>query len=153
MRNIPFENTFDAIINIFTSFGYLENEDEDQHVLQQVHKALKPGGLFVLETVYQPRVMRTFSPHGIIRYPGNLIVLEERQINLLTSRNEIRVTLLTPDGQRREHEQSIRIYTLTELVRMHANAGLEIQSYYGNLNGTPLTMDSRLVIVSKKAAI
>ena len=80
-------------------------------------------------------------------------MLEERQINLLASRNEIHVTLLTPDGQRREHEQSIRIYTLTELVRMHANAGLEIQSYYGNLNGTPLTMDSRLVIVSKKTAI
>jgi hypothetical protein len=96
--------------------------------------------------------MRTFSPHGIIRYPDGLIVLEERQINLLTSRNEIRITLLTPDGQRHEYAQSIRIYTLTELVRMHAKAGLEIQSYYGNLNGSALTMDSRLVIVSKKTA-
>ncbi|HJT54986.1 MAG TPA: class I SAM-dependent methyltransferase, partial [Ktedonobacteraceae bacterium] len=43
MRNIPFENEFDAVINIFTAFGYLENEDEDQLVLQQIQKALKPG--------------------------------------------------------------------------------------------------------------
>ena len=53
MRNIPFEKEFDAVINIFTAFGYLESEEEDQKVLQQVHKALKPGGLFLLETLHR----------------------------------------------------------------------------------------------------
>src|SRR2546426_9095666 len=38
MRNIPFENEFDAAINIFTAFGYLEDQGEDQKVLQQVSK-------------------------------------------------------------------------------------------------------------------
>src|SRR2546427_9467293 len=28
MKHVPFENEFDAVINVFTSFGYLENEDE-----------------------------------------------------------------------------------------------------------------------------
>lgn len=152
MRALPFENEFDAVINIFTSFGYLENDDEDLRVLQQVQKALKPGGLFLLETIYQPRVIRTFTPHGIIRYNDGLIVLEERSVDLLNSRNEVRISLIRPDGSRSEHQQSIRVYTLTELARMLTRAGLPIQAYYGGLDGSPLTMDSRLVILSKKIA-
>ena len=150
MRNIPFENEFDAIINIFTSFGYLQDENEDQQVLQQVYKALKPGGKFLLETVHQARVVRTTSPHGITRYDDDLIVLEERHIDLLTSRNEVRVSLLHPQGKRTEHRQSMRIYTLTELVHMLENAGLQIQAYYGGLEGGPLTLDSRLALLTQK---
>jgi SAM-dependent methyltransferase len=150
MRSIPFENEFDAIINIFTSFGYLQDEDEDQRVLQQVQKALKPGGMFLLETVHQARVVRTTSPHSITRYSDDLIVLEERHIDLLTSRNEVRVSLLHPQGKRTEHRQSMRIYTLTELVRMLEHAGLQILTYYGGLEGGPLTLDSRLVLLAQK---
>src|SRR5205823_1380100 len=112
MRNIPFENEFDAVINIFTAFGYLENEEEDQKVLQQVYKALKPGGLFLLETVQRDGLMRHYASQAIRRYPDGLIVLEERRFDLLTSRNEVQVTMLTPDGQRTEYSHSLRVYTL-----------------------------------------
>jgi SAM-dependent methyltransferase len=151
MRHIPFKNEFDAIINIFTSFGYFENEDEDLRVLQQAYQALKPQGLFLLETVYQPRVMRAFTPHGITRYDDGLIVLEERYIDLLTSRNEVRITMLDAEGRRKEHKHSMRIYTLTELIHMLSSVGLPVQAYYGGLDASALTMDSRLVIISQKA--
>jgi SAM-dependent methyltransferase len=150
MQQLPFTQEFDAVINIFTSFGYLPNDEADQKVLRQVYQTLKPGGLFLIETVYQPRVLRHTSPHGIIRYDDGLIVLEERHIDLLHSRNEVHISLITPDGQRTEYQQSIRIYTLTEMVQMLTQAGFVIQEYYGDLNGAPLTLDSRLVIVSKK---
>ncbi len=150
MRHIPFTNEFDAVINIFTSFGYLENEEEDLQVLRQVQQALKPGGLFLLETIYQVRVVRTFSPHGIIRYDDGLVVLEERRLNLPESRNEINITMIYPDGRRTKHTQSIRVYTFTELRRMLKSVGLEVHAYYGDLDGAPLTVDSRMVVVGKK---
>jgi SAM-dependent methyltransferase len=150
MRTIPFENTLDAAINIFTSFGYLANEEEDFQVLAQVYKALRPGGQFLLETVHQPRVIQSFSPYGILHYDDGLIVLEERRIDLVGSRNEVHITLIFPDGKRSEYHQSMRIYTLTELIRMLTTVGLEVQAYYGGLNGGPVTLDSRLVIISQK---
>lgn len=151
MRNIPYENEFDAVLNIFTSFGYLATDEEDLQVLRQVHKALKPGGRFLLETVYQPRVLRAHTPYGIIRYDDGLIVLEERQIDLRRSRNEVHITMLHPDGKRSEHHQSMRIYTLSELESMLAMAGLQVEAYYGDLRGNALTLDSRLVVISQKA--
>lgn len=150
MRQLPFQQEFDAVINMFTSFGYLADDEADQKVLQQIADVLVPGGLFLLETVYQPRVLRSASPHGIIRYDDGLIVLEERHIDLLHSRNEVRISLLESDGRRTEYQQSIRIYTLTELVHMHEKAGLKVQAYYGGLNGDPLSLDTRLVLVSQK---
>jgi SAM-dependent methyltransferase len=150
MREIPFEQKFDAVINIFTSFGYLENENEDRRVLEQVAKALKPEGLFLLETVYQPKVIRSYTPHGIIHYADGMTVLEERQIDLRTSRNEIYITLLYPDGSQGKQHQSMRIYTLTELIHMLEEAGLEVLDYYGGLDRSPLSMDSRLVILSHR---
>src|SRR5947209_6031879 len=79
MRRIPFENEFDAAINIFTAFGYLESEDEDQEVLVQVqvHKALKPGGLFVLEIIHRDGLVRRYEPFGVQRHDDGLIVIKE----------------------------------------------------------------------------
>ncbi len=150
MRHIPFEHECDAIINVFTSFGYLENEQEDQHVLQQVYKALKPGGLFLLETIPQTRFVRSFTPYGITRYDDGLIVFEERHFDQFTSRNKVHITILYPNGKRTEHSHSMRLYTLTELTHMLAAANLPMQAYYGGFDGSPFTLDSRLVAVCRK---
>ena len=151
MRTIPFENEFDAVINLFSSFGYLENEDEDRRVLQQVQRALKPQGLFLLETIQREALLRHFAPHEISRHTDGLIVIEERSFDLLTSRNNAQVTMLHADGQRTEYHHSVRIYTLTELARMLSEAGLPVQTYYGGLDGRKLSLTSlRQVVLSQK---
>src|SRR5207248_11236969 len=131
MRTIPFENEFDAVINIFTAFGYLESDDEDQQVLVQVHKALKPGGLFVLEIIHREGLIRRYQPFGVTRHDDGLIVIEQRRFNLLTGRNQTRVTMIDPDGRRTEYTHAVRIYSLAELVRLCTVAGLRVQAHYG----------------------
>jgi SAM-dependent methyltransferase len=151
MRNIPFENEFDAVINIFTAFGYLENQDEDQQVLKQVYKALKPGGLFLLEILHREGLIRHFSPHMIEHHSNGLIVLEERNFDLLTSRSKVKITMIYADGERKEYDHAARVYTLTELVQMLTIAGLQVKAYFGTWDGRELTMDSfRLILVAQK---
>jgi SAM-dependent methyltransferase len=151
MRNIPFENEFDAVINIFTAFGYLENQDEDQLVLNQVSKALKPGGLFLIETLHREGLMRRFSPQMISHFPEGLIELEERNFNLLTSRCEVKITMIYPHGQRKEYGHAARVYTLTELAQMLSVAGLQVKAYFGTWDRSALTIDDfRLILLSQK---
>lgn len=150
MRNIPFENEFDAVINIFTAFGYLETQDEDQQVLEQVFKALKPNGLFLLETLHREAFIRHFEPHMIEHHPDGLIVLEERNFDLLTSRTNVKLTMIYPDGARREYGHAARVYTLTELAQMLNKAGLQVKAYYGGWDGSELTIDRfRLILLSQ----
>ena len=151
MRHVPFEAEFDAVINIFSAFAYLENQAEDQQVLAQVHKALKPGGLFLMEIVHRESLMRRFTPSSVSRYPDGLIVLEERYFNLLTSRMEVTVTMLYSTGARTEYSHAMRIYSLTELAGMMEAAGLHLEATYGGLDGSALMLDShRMVLLARK---
>ncbi len=151
MREIPFVTEFDGVINMFTAFGYLESDAEDQRVFHQVAKALKPGGRFLMELIHRESLMRRYAPNSITRLADGTLVLEEHRFNLLTSRNEVRVTMLDPDGRRSEHHHAVRIYSLTELARMLTAVGLELKAYYGGVDGSDLTLDSRrLALVSQK---
>jgi SAM-dependent methyltransferase len=151
MREIPFVDEFDAIINIFTAFGYFESDSEDQRVLHQVHKALRPGGYFLLDLVHRDALVRRFQPFDVSRRDDGLVVTEERQFDQLTGRTTVRVTLFYPDGRRTELGHVVRSYTPTELVGNLGRSGLEVRAAYGGLDGSPLSVDSRrLVVIAQK---
>jgi SAM-dependent methyltransferase len=154
MREVPVADEFDAIISIFTAFGYFESDAEDQQVLQQVQKALRPGGYFLLDLMHRDAVVRGFQPFDVSRRDDGLVVTEERHFDQLAGRTTVRVTLFYPDGRRNESGHVVRSYTLTELAGMLARSGLELRATYGGLDGGPLTLDSRrLVIVAQKPAL
>src|SRR5204863_7350641 len=44
MRDLDAEGEFDAVVNVFTSFGYFPAQEEDERVLAAVARALVPGG-------------------------------------------------------------------------------------------------------------
>ncbi|MBO0796614.1 MAG: methyltransferase domain-containing protein [Ktedonobacteraceae bacterium] len=156
MRAIPYENCFDAVLNVFTSFGYFEREEEDKQVIHQVGRALRPGGRFLLDTVTLPHILHNFQPKHFHCYPDGLMVLEERAIDMQTNRYHVQVTLLTPAKEDRsmlrrlDYLQTIRIYSIPELLNMCAACGLIIEACYGDFNGEPLTESSRLVLLCRK---
>jgi SAM-dependent methyltransferase len=154
MRHLPFASEFDAIINVFTAFGYLESEAEDRQVLREVSRTLLPGGAFLLDVVHREALVRHFLPAEVERHEHGLLVLQEQEFDLHTSRLGVRITLIERDGRRKEYRQSIRVYTLTELDEMLAAAGLKLDQYHGDLEGSPLNLDSRrLVLLARKTEL
>ena len=103
--------------------------------------------------MHRDALVRGFQPFGVMRHEDGLLVREERHFDQLEGRAVVRVTLLYPDGRRTELSHAARTYTLTELARMLARAGLQLQAIYGGLDGSPLTLDSRrLVVIAEKSA-
>lgn len=49
MRRLPFKGEFDAVMNIWTSFGYFAKYSDDIKALKGVQRSLKPGGLFLID--------------------------------------------------------------------------------------------------------
>lgn len=62
MRDIPFQNEFDAIVNLFTAFGYFDDKAENQKVLEAVARALKPGGRFLIDVINRDYLAKVFLP-------------------------------------------------------------------------------------------
>ena len=50
MRVLPFaDGAFDGVVNLFTSFGYFEDDNEHLAVLKEVNRCVRPEGAFVLD--------------------------------------------------------------------------------------------------------
>ena len=150
MRHLPddLENQFDAAINMFSSFGYLESEDDDQQVLHQIAKCLKPGGKLLMDLLNREWVIINNEEHDWHQHEDGRVVLERRQLNLQTSTNHLTYTEILPDGTRREmSDLHMRLYNLTELIKMLAAAGLTFKRVYGGFRGEDYGVDTRRMIV------
>ena len=120
-------------------------------VLSEAYTVLKPGGKLLIDLHNRDHLLRNWLPYSIDRYDDGLMVLQERQFNLRTGRNEAAITLLHSSRERTEYVQSQRVYTLPELEHMFTEVNLQIKEYYGSLDKSRFTLNSnRLTIIGQK---
>ncbi|MSQ26865.1 MAG: class I SAM-dependent methyltransferase [Dehalococcoidia bacterium] len=147
MRTIPFSCHFDAIINMFTAFGYFESEAENERVLEAVRTALRPGGRFLVDLLNREWLVRNYIPKEWWERDGSLY-LEERTFDPQSSRNRVRFVVIGPDGARQEIPgHDIRVYALHEMIAMLSRAGLRFTAVYGGFDGEPYGLKTRRMIV------
>jgi SAM-dependent methyltransferase len=147
MRRLPFADaSFDAVLNLFNAFGYLEDDAQDELVLGEVARVLRPGGRFLQELANREALVRGWHDSDVTRTGDGLVVLQERTLNLRSGRERVRYTLLGPDGRQTTREHAIRLYALTELEAMLGRAGLELLAVHGDLDGGPLELDSSFLV-------
>ncbi len=65
MRNFSLNKKFDFIFNLFTSFGYFENFNENSLVLDNCNKHLKKNGLIVIDYLNPEKVVNTLVKNEI----------------------------------------------------------------------------------------
>jgi SAM-dependent methyltransferase len=134
MRALPLRSaSLDAVVSLFSSFGYLESDEEDARVLREVARALRPGGRLLLDLLNREHALAGFvDTQQRVEEDGTLLV-ERRSFDALRSRLTTTFLLIDPSGERRESVgHSLRLYTLTELSRMLEACGLRLERLYGD---------------------
>jgi ubiquinone/menaquinone biosynthesis C-methylase UbiE len=149
-RELPFaDESFDAAINLFTSLGYLGDE-EDTKALAEIARVLRPSGRLVVELVPRDLLVRRFSEQDWRALGGGRLLLEQRTFDAAAGIAQTTQTLVDTNGERDSRTFSLRVYTATELVAMLRAAGFEEAKCYGDLEGGELTVDTRLVVVARR---
>jgi SAM-dependent methyltransferase len=148
MREIPFEGRFDAVVNMFSSFGYLESEEEDAKVLSAVARALKPSGRLMIDLLNREWVIVNYQQKDWHEDADGTLYLEHRYFDLESSRNHVTFTVIKPGGEQREiGGHHIRLYTLREIRGLLLSAGLDFERAYGGFEGEDYSIDARRMIV------
>lgn len=151
MRSIPFRGQFDAVVNMFTSFGYLESQKEDVLVLKQIHKALIPGGTLVLDVINREKIIRMYCQRQETDLADGSRLLIERMFDFTSGRNIEKRSRTYKCGKKKITVTSIRMYTLVELISMLDIAGLDFKFAYGGYECEPYGLDSdRCIILAQK---
>lgn len=147
MREISFTNEFDMVINMFTAFGYLEDDNEDQEVLKQVSQALKSGGCFLIDVINREWLMRNYGTHSEEDLPNGSRIVIDRHYDFSSGRNYERRVRTWPDDKSKDVRLIHRLYAAHELVNMCQKAGLKYKKAFGYYDSSPLTLDSKHCIL------
>jgi ubiquinone/menaquinone biosynthesis C-methylase UbiE len=149
-RELPFgDEAFDAALNLFTSLGYLGDE-QDARVLGEIRRVLRPGARLVIETMHRDLMVRQFREQDWRLLGEGRLLLEQRTFDARSGVAQTTQTLIDNTGERDSRSFSVRVYTATELVAMLLRAGFEEARCHGDLDGTPFATDTRLVIVARR---
>jgi SAM-dependent methyltransferase len=144
MRQPLRDESFDVILNLFTSFGYFADPADDQHVLTAGAAMLAPGGRLLLEVINGTRIMNDFQSREWFTV-GRAAVMEARTLDRSSQRMVVERTVsIPPDEQTSVH--AIRLYTGEQIEAAMRSAGFGRVDLYGDWDGGPLRPDSIRVI-------
>jgi SAM-dependent methyltransferase len=152
MREFRRDEAFDGAINIFTSFGYFEDRSDDQLVLENCFRNLKPGARLIVDVVGKETVARKFTPREWTERDDGTIEMWERWMTQDWSWMENRRIIIQTDGNRRVMRFSHRLYSAIELSDLMRSVGFDVIEVYGHLT-TQAPYDenaNRLVVTAKK---
>ncbi len=152
MRRLPFADAcFDRVVNLFTSFGYFEEESENQAVLAEIGRVLAAGGILAIDHINRQRMLAELQARSERGLSGGRRLEERREWNVTTRRIEKHVKLSDADGRAREWMESVRVYAPEELEAMLRSAGLEPAARHGDYDGSAWGPGApRLIVLARK---
>jgi ubiquinone/menaquinone biosynthesis C-methylase UbiE len=147
-RELPFEDSsFDCVTNLFTSLGFW-GEEGDRRAIGEFRRVLRPGGTLVIEIMHRDRLMAIYQPKSWEELPDGSLMVEQRTIDYERGMTAVIHELVEQSGNRIAAQYEFRVYTATELIGFVHDAGFEHVSCYGDFDETPLSRDTRLVLVA-----
>jgi SAM-dependent methyltransferase len=144
-----FPATFDAIFNLFTSFGYFDDPADNLKTIKAIKENLKPNGQGVIDF---------FNVHKVI---GNLVPYDEKtekgitfkQSRRLESGSIFKEIHFEDDGNRYHFTERVQALTLADFQNYFDEAGLHIENVYGSyqLDDFDAATSDRLIMIFKPA--
>ncbi|WP_240414419.1 class I SAM-dependent methyltransferase [Paenibacillus periandrae] len=151
MRDVQINQQFDAVVNLFTSFGYFEEDAENEKVLQEIYRLLKPSGQgqFIIDFLNPEFVERNLVPFSK-RTEGNSTIEETRKIEDGFVRKTIVVS--EPGARDRSYLEQVKLYHQEAFLTMLDRVGLEVLNVYGAYDASPYekTESKRMIFVGRR---
>ncbi len=150
MRRFVRPGTFDIACNLFTSFGYFKDEQDNLRVLRDVHHSLKETGVLVIEVVGKERLARTWKDTICTKLADGSLLVQRPQLR----DDWCRVYsdwILVKDGCARSFSFEHTIYSGRELKDRLLSCGFGHVQLFGGLQGSAYDLEAtRLVAVARK---
>jgi SAM-dependent methyltransferase len=149
MRRFCQIESFDAVINMFTAFGYFEIETDNKRVLANIHCSLRKGGILLIDVMGKEILARIYQQRHWHEEDGRFFLQEHKMLqNWSWADNR---WIMLENGKIREFRFGHRIYSAVEMVNMLKECGFSSVNIYGDLEGADYDQNAkRLVAVARK---
>ena len=129
MRDITFEEPFDALLCWGTTFGYFSEEDNER-TIRQFHCALRPNGMLLLEVVNRDFLISS-QPNQVWFEVDGAVCMEETDFDYEASRLRVKRRVASHSGQQNDRYYSVRLYALHEIRSLLERNGFRVDEISG----------------------
>ncbi|WP_326982855.1 class I SAM-dependent methyltransferase [Chryseobacterium sp. MYb264] len=128
MRNPINAEPKDAVFNLFTSFGYFDNEDDDKKVFESVYHSLKPGGFFVLDYLNEDFVRQGIVPESTIKRDE----IDFKILKKIEGRHIIKDIQFEDKGKPFHYFEKVKLHSLETIHSYASEFGFERIKVWGD---------------------
>jgi len=150
MRSFLRTDTYDAVLVMWTTFGYFEDEGDHDRVLHHIHASLAPEGRLVLDLLGLETLCRTLEPVHLTEYDDGRLLVERPLLIDHNTRIENEWLLIDGDSVQRARF-SHRVWSAGDIIRLLKAHRFEVDAITDDLEGTPYDFDSeRMYVFARK---
>jgi len=147
-RKLNLNEKFHLIINLFTSFGYFEYDDENEKVIKLVSNHLLDNGYFVIDFFNVVYLKNNLIPISYDKIEDSIV----KQERVFEGNRIVKKIMINKRSEQKLYYESVRIYCKDELAALLLVNGLEIQKIFGDYYGNEYdeVNSPRIIIIAKK---
>ncbi len=143
----PFDEKFDAIFNLFTSFGYFDNEEDNYKTLCAIRESLGEYGFAVIDFMNSTRVIENLVAEDSKTVEG----IEFRMKRYVENGHIIKEIRFSDQGEDHFFKEKVRAFTLSDFENLMEKAGIFLLDVFGDykLKKYHPAQSERLILVFK----
>lgn len=141
---------FDIVVNLFTTFGYFESDQENESVIKNVAEMLKPGGLFFLDFMNVTRSVNELVEKEAGEFDGISYHIERKVEDLFIIK---KMDFSIPDGEDVSYTERVRKLDLDWFKKAFSKNNFHLLHVYGDYDGNDFDINDspRLLMACEKS--
>jgi len=148
MRCLNSINQYNFVINLFTSFGYFENDEDNKKVFNNVYHALKKEGIFIIDFLNPQKVISTIKPFERIQKNDIIFDIKKRHDKQFVYKK----ISITDKNRKYIFREKVRLINRRNFTNYLKGLNMNLISTFGDYNLNPYTNTNsdRLILVFQK---
>lgn len=128
MRESIDHHPVDVVVNLFTSFGYFESDEEDNAVFKSVYIALKPEGILVLDFLNEKYVKNTLVPEQQIDRGEIKFNISKR----IEGNHVIKDIRFSDQGKEHHYFEQVKLHSYEEIAEFAQRNKFSVKNVFGD---------------------
>jgi SAM-dependent methyltransferase len=148
MRSVYRNNEFDVVFNLFSSFGYFDDEKDDFAAIKAMHSNLKPNGVLVLDYLNTEWAVKHIKPREIVpRGEFQFHITKRIERGFIKKKIDF-----LAEGENHSYEEQLKVINRLKFEEMLLSAGFTLRETFGNYDLAPFHSSSspRLILIADK---
>jgi len=148
IRSLNLNSTFDAALNLFTSFGYFLTNEENFGIFSTAYNILNPDGYFIFDFLNETFVRKSLSPFSRKLHPDCYI----EQFRTIDNDRVNKEIIVQSGGALKRFSESVRLYSSTILQKEIEKRGFVVTEALGDYQGRQFVKDfsPRFIAICRK---